>query len=81
MQSFKETTPLYVDNIIIVNQYSGGLSSLRKNRMKIFQEYRKIQLELGLPITINWMLNYIKSLIWVCLFSFISFKNIFKIKF
>ena len=73
MQSLKESTPLFVDNIIIANQFYGGISSIRKNRIKIFNEYRKVQLELGLPITFAWMISYIKSIIWTVLSLFYNF--------
>lgn len=75
IQNLKEMPPFYVNNIIIANQYFGGVSSLRINRFKVFKEYRKIQLEFGLPMTINWMLSYIKSIIWLFILSFINFKT------
>jgi len=75
MQSLKESFPLFVDNIIVAKQYSGGVSSLRKNRIKIIKEYRKVQLELGLPMTFAWMISYIKSNIWNIISLFYNFKS------
>jgi glycosyltransferase involved in cell wall biosynthesis len=74
LQSLKDSIPLFVDNIIVAKQYSGGVSSLRKNRIKVIEEFRKVQFEFGLPITFAWMISYIKSVIWKILFLFYNFK-------
>jgi glycosyltransferase involved in cell wall biosynthesis len=74
LQSLKDSIPLFVDNIIVAKQYSGGVSSLRKNRIKVIKEFRKVQFELGMPITFAWMISYIKSVIWKILFLFYNFK-------
>jgi glycosyltransferase involved in cell wall biosynthesis len=74
MQSLKNSIPIFIDNVIIANQYSGGISSLRKNRKKIFEEFRKVQLELGLPITFLWIIGYVKSVIWKILSLICNFK-------
>ena len=74
MQSLKKSIPIFIDNIIIANQSSGGISSLRKNRKKIFEEFRKVQIELGLPITFLWIIGYAKSIIWKMLSLFYNFK-------
>ena len=74
MQSLKYAKPIFLDDIIVANQSLYGVSALRKNRLKIIMEIRKVQIELGMPITLKWLLAYFKGIFWRVLSYFINTK-------
>ena len=51
-------------NIIVAKQGLAGMSSLRKNRLRVIREYRKAQVAHGLPISLGWVLMYLKAWFW-----------------
>lgn len=64
MQSMKTATPVYLGDIVVADQSAGGKSSLRKNRSAALWEIRKVQAELGYPMTLSWLWIYAKGLVW-----------------
>ena len=74
MQSLKYAKPIFLDDIIVANQNVYGVSALRKNRMKTIEEFRKVQSELGIPMTFKWLCEYFKSVVWKVLSYFLDVK-------
>ena len=64
MQSLKLAAPVFLAGIIVADQYAGGKSALRKHRTLALSEFRKVQVELGYPLSSAWIWAYAKGLLW-----------------
>jgi len=64
LKSLQYCEPFYLQDIIIADQYAGGMSSERATRWLVLNEFRKAQKEMGLPLTILWVWEYLKAQVW-----------------
>jgi glycosyltransferase involved in cell wall biosynthesis len=70
MQSLTIMPPVYLGDIIVAEQFVGGKSALRKNRVAALLEFRRVQVSLGLGIRLEWFWAFSKGLIWLVLSKF-----------
>ena len=66
LRSLRYDVPFFLGDFVIADQYAGGKSSERASRWKVLQEFRVAQKEMGLPLTIRWVLEYTKAQMWRC---------------
>lgn len=64
LKSLRFEAPLFLNNFLVADQYAGGMSSERSTRWKVLREFRMAQKELGYPMRIKWMWEYVKAQIW-----------------
>jgi hypothetical protein len=70
MPSLAIMPPVYLGDIIIAEQFAGGKSALRKNRVAALLEFRRVQRSLGIRIRLQWLLDFSKGFIWLVLSRF-----------
>jgi len=61
--SLSLATPVFLDDTIVAVQYAGGKSALRSNRVMALKEFRQVQADLGVPVSIPWVWAYAKGLV------------------
>lgn len=74
MQSLAVAEPFYLGDVVIADQYAGGKSGLRRNRIAALREFRAVQAKLGQPVTPAWLWAYAKGLVWKALSRFVDVK-------
>jgi glycosyltransferase involved in cell wall biosynthesis len=70
MQSLELAAPVFLVGIVVADQYAGGKSALRKHRTLALSEFRKVQVELGYPLSSAWLWAYAKGLLWLIMSRF-----------
>jgi len=70
LKSLPLSTPIFIRNFIVANQFSGGISSRRDRRYKVLLEFRRAQVINKIPFQSRWLLDFIKSIghYNICLF-------------
>ena len=64
LKSLRYSSPLFLNNFLVADQYAGGMSSNRATRWKVLREFRMAQKELDYPLRIKWVWEYVKAQIW-----------------
>lgn len=64
LKSLQYRAPYFLDGFIVADQYAGGMSSNRSTRWEVLREFRMAQNELGHPLRIKWVWEYVKAQIW-----------------
>lgn len=64
LQALNYCTPVFLADTVVARQFGGGKSALRRNRLALIKEFRRVQSELLMPVKLAWISAYFKGLLW-----------------
>jgi glycosyltransferase involved in cell wall biosynthesis len=64
LQASALSNPIFMEEIIVAEQSYGGKTSIPQNRLAVIKEYRLIQKEMGIFVTCEFVIAYLKAIAW-----------------